>query len=105
MVPWGGLCERRARPADPTTARLERMCGPKCDAQTGVHGPGHDAGFPGLDRDILDDEDSEEESEGRSSVAQPQEFTPPAPRALGSLVSEHRREDVGPPARSCILRC
>lgn len=105
LAPWGGLCERRSRVADPTTSRLETLGSQGSDWQTGVHGRGHDPGLPGIDRDILDDEDSEEETGSRSFVGRAQEFVPSLPGALGPLELQLCRDDSGHPARSPILRC
>jgi hypothetical protein len=58
-----------------------------------------------MDRDILDDEDTEEEPEGRNCVGQPQGFTPPAPGVLGLRDSDSSCADSGHPVRSPILRC
>jgi hypothetical protein len=105
LAPWGGLCERHSRAADPTTCRLETVGARDSDGQTVVRGPGQDPGLPGSERDILDDEDSEEETGSRSFVGQPQEFAPPTTCAPGPLALQHRREDSGHPPRCSILRC
>ena len=105
LAPWGGLCERRDRPADPTTCRLETLGGQDREGRTGVLGPVQDPGLPDIDRDILDDEDSEEETGSRGFVGQAQELAPPTLCAPGPRESQHRREDSGHPARSPILRC
>jgi hypothetical protein len=105
LAPWSGLCERRSRVADPTTCRLETVGARDSDGPTGVRGPAHDAGLPGSERDILDDEDSEEETGSRSFVGQPQEFAPPTLCAPGPMALRHRRDVSGHPSRSSILRC
>src|SRR5690349_16520206 len=61
LAPWGGPCERRSRPADPTTTRVATSREQASESQPGLHGPGHGAGLAGLYLDILDDEDDEEE--------------------------------------------
>src|SRR5262245_6131775 len=46
LAPWGGLCERRSRAADPTTSRVTTIRGQEGASQPGVHGPGYDARTP-----------------------------------------------------------
>jgi hypothetical protein len=87
------------------TCGLAMTCLAKSHSQTAFHDSGHHTGLPSMDRDILDDEDNEEEPAGRNCVGQPQAFTPPAPGMLGLRDSDSSRADVGQPVRSPLLRC
>src|SRR5262249_45622472 len=105
LAPWGGLCERRSRAADPTTSRVTTIRGQEGASQPGVHGPGYDARTPGWNLDILDDQDGEEDFESRSELGETPEFASPSPRILGFSETDPRRDDSGRSARSSIRRC
>ena len=104
-LPWGGVCERRTRPADPTTTRVAISLGQESKSQPGVHDPGYGGGLPEMYSDILDDSDSEEEFESRCFVDQSQEYPPTSSRAITPLGIDHRHDDSGRSARSPLLRC
>jgi hypothetical protein len=58
-----------------------------------------------MDRDILGDEDSEEEFENGSIASRSQKAALPLPRALGRLEADPRRDASPLAARSPSLRC
>jgi hypothetical protein len=105
LAPWGGPCNRRSRPADPTTARLSTILGQKSESQPGIHGSDYGAGLPDMALDILDDEDDGEDFEGRIFLGQSHGFTPPSHGVPGQMVCDNHHDDSGRSARSTLLRC
>ena len=104
-LPWGGVCERRTRPADPTTTRVAIRLGQESESQPGVHDPEYGDGLPEMYSDILDDSDSEEEFESRCVVDRSREFPPTSSRAITPLGTDPRHDDSARSARSSLLRC
>lgn len=105
LAPWGGYCERRSRPADPTTLRLAMTREFSNAWQAGICDPAQDSGRSETDLAILDDEDRQEDTEGRGLPGSIQETAPPAPRLLSFRDTDDRRGDSGRSARSRIRRC
>jgi hypothetical protein len=105
LAPWGGPCDRRTRPADPTTSRLSAILGQEGASRPGFHGSGYGAGLPDMALDILDDEDDGEEFEGRIFLGQSRGFMPPSRGVPGPMDCDDRHDDSGRSARSSLLRC
>jgi hypothetical protein len=104
-LPWGGVCERRTRPADPTTTRIAIRLAQESESRPGAQDPGYGGGLLEMYPDILDDADSEEELENRCFADRSQEFPPASSRAITPLGIDHRHDDSGRSARSSLLRC
>jgi hypothetical protein len=104
LAPWGGQCDRRGRPADPTTLRSVTMCGPASEPPPSVRDAGRgDAGLE-IDPAILEEEDGE--GLGVRSISGPMSpLVPPSPASLGAGDCDRHHDHSGRSARSPFLRC
>jgi hypothetical protein len=106
LAPWGGPCDRRTRPADPTTSGLSGILGPGSGSQPGLHGSEYGSGIPETALDILDDEEDDGDEFGSRSLLGPSRgFTPKAHHLQGPMACDHHHDDSGRSARSAFLRC
>jgi hypothetical protein len=105
LAPCGGPCDRRDRPADPTTARLMAIGGPASETL-----PAFDGDVPGtapleMDAAILEEEEDGEGFEAPSLAGQPNPFAPPLAASLGAMDGDRHHDNSGRSARSLLLRC
>jgi hypothetical protein len=106
LAPWGGPCDRRTRPADPTTSGLSGILGLGSGSQPGLHGSEYGSGIPETALDILDDEEDDGDEFGSRSLLGPSRgFTPKAHHLQGPMACDHHHDDSGRSARSAFLRC
>jgi hypothetical protein len=105
LAPCGGPCDRRNRPADPTTARLMAIGGPASESWPSFDGDGPGAAPLEMDPAILEDEEDGEGSENPSITGQPSPFAPPPAESLGAMDGDRHHDDSGRSARSPLLRC
>jgi hypothetical protein len=105
LTPWGGPCDRRSRPADPTTSRLMVICGQASEARPSFDGADPFDVLLAMYPDILEDEEDGEGSEDPSLAGQPSPFAPPLATPLGAMDGGRHHDDSGRSARSPSLRC
>jgi hypothetical protein len=106
LAPWGGPCERRTRPADPTTSGLSGILGPESESHPGLHGSEYGSGMPEMALDILDDEEDDGDEFGSRILLGPSRGITPRAHALhGPMAGDHHHDDSGRSTRSALLRC
>jgi hypothetical protein len=105
LAPCGGPCDRRDRPADPTTARLMAIGGPASESLPAFDGDGPSAAPLEMDPAILEEEEDGEGFEAPSLAGQPSPFAPPPADSLGAMDGDRNHNNSGRSARSPLLRC
>ena len=104
LAPWGGPCDRRTRPADPTTSGLSGILGPESGSQPGLHGSEYGSGIPEMALDILDDEEDDGDEFGSRNLLGPSRgFAPKAhalagPDGRATTITTTRADRPDPPS-------
>jgi hypothetical protein len=105
LIAWGGPCERLTCPADSKSAPGVMGDALLTESHSGVDRPGYAPGLPDIDRDILDDDEENEDPDCRCVLGLLSGLTAPLHQAARMRSAPQKNGESGQFDGCRILRC